>query len=684
MNIKFGMDNFYVRYLKRFINHELDMPTSLLGKFDKNDLKQVIKYLNLPNVKTMFQVQKEIKTKFSQLYSLFTMQMKDDVITYTSKNIDSQTSQFIKDNIESIKDYCESVGWLVADYSDWIDISKDINNDGSVDTLDREILTNIILNGRIYDEDIMLRADLNLDGFITDDDLSLLDKYMNTGKLYLSIKKSNRKNYFPNKDMLVFINQFDGTFLQNYAIRDGRSDTIDDVVHINNDGVFKVGLYECQPGQQITIAHNNSQPVRLVIGSSPATLKSNLTNESFMLKNVIDVTLKSGDSIQYTCASKDGIGGIDAHYVCIQCPSNYSGIDGSKTKTLQLDTGDINFDGKIDMEDYHLLASYTATGPGTEKYHWNPTPKQLAVMNCRKDETDPNITVRDAEYLYRFINNDPAIPSLGFSYFDITESTDYELGPNVENLLIIDGHYDNDVNIPFMDFVTNDWVIHEKFFNYLFGMAIHQYSNGDNITYLQQLLKEYYPEYVYQNNFFYPTRYDTNMRNIVKSYQKQKISYTTGDLNKDNHLSEADLILLRDYIDDSADYTLVQKYIADPEKYPLSDDEIARLDRDGDGILTKADLDIFDATLAKKYSDLLRSRADINDDGFVDEKDYVALQTILTDGSYTYYDEKTGAMRTIDLKRYDIPFILGYCDVQTEAKLEDEFNSFGYISEVSK
>ena len=61
MNIKFGMDNFYVRYLKRFLNHELDIPTSLLGSFSKNDLQQVIKYLNLPNVKSMFEVQKEIQ-----------------------------------------------------------------------------------------------------------------------------------------------------------------------------------------------------------------------------------------------------------------------------------------------------------------------------------------------------------------------------------------------------------------------------------------------------------------------------------------------------------------------------------------------------------------------------------------------------------------------------------------------
>ena len=58
MNIKFGMDNFIVRYLKRFINHELEMPTTLLGGFDKNDLKSsaintsllVIREILLPEV----------------------------------------------------------------------------------------------------------------------------------------------------------------------------------------------------------------------------------------------------------------------------------------------------------------------------------------------------------------------------------------------------------------------------------------------------------------------------------------------------------------------------------------------------------------------------------------------------------------------------------------------------------
>lgn len=678
MNIKFGMDNFYVRYLKRFINHELSTPSALLGKFDKNDLKQLIKYLNLPNVKTMFEVQKEITTIFPEFEDLFTVKLKDNYIIYTSKVISSTTSEFLQNNMDKIKDYCESVGWEVSSTMDWIDISKDINNDGNVDAEDRKIITNIINKSYIYDDVIMKRADLNLDGVIDYDDLKLLNDYINSGKMYIEIKQSSRKNYFPNKDMLVFINQFDGTFLYNYAIRD--KDGIDDYPHENNENLYKIALYECTPGQKITIAHNSTQPTKLIIGSSPATMKSNITN--FMLSNVIEVELKPGEYVQYTSSSKQDDTGFDAHFVCIQCPSNYGDLTGRKTTTLQLETGDINFDGKIDMEDYHLLARYTATGPSADKYKWTPTPKQLAVMNVRKDETDPNITVKDAEYLYRFIMGDPAIPSLGFTYYDIEETTDYISGNNVKNLLIIDGHYSSDVNIPFMDFVTDDWVVHEKFFNYLFGMSIHKYSQSEDITYLQNLLKEYYPEHVYNPNLFYPGKFDDNMQNILKHYQTHRINYTVGDLNMDNRITTADLQLLRNYIDDSKDFTLVQKYLTDPEKYPLSDIEILRLDQDGDGVITKNDYDVLDTKLKAKYSSILRTRADINGDNFVDEADYIALKNIIENG-YTTINQG-GVDKKIDLKRYDISFILGWLDVQTEALLEKDYNINGLITEVSK
>ena len=67
MNIKFGMDNFYVRYLKRFLANELSQTNRVLGPFDKTDLSSLIKYLNLPNVQNMFVVRDKIQEQFPQL-----------------------------------------------------------------------------------------------------------------------------------------------------------------------------------------------------------------------------------------------------------------------------------------------------------------------------------------------------------------------------------------------------------------------------------------------------------------------------------------------------------------------------------------------------------------------------------------------------------------------------------------
>lgn len=688
MNIKFGMDNFYVRYLKRYVNHELNIPTSLLGAFNEDDLEQLIKFLNLPNVKTLFEVRKEIIKKFPGLKDLFYIKLLDNAIVWTSKKIDEATSDYLFENQYLIKEYCESVGWELESVYSWIDMSKDINGDKSVDDEDRKILFDVAINHNTsdYPEDQVAKCDINLDGVVDSTDLAIFEAYLNNGKLSIKIRQTQRTNCFPNKDMLIFINQFRGDFMYNYAMRDGGIGT-DDQPHPNHDGTHKIAIYKCYPGQKVTIAHNNTQAAKMIIGSSPANVKGNIPQ---MLCYKVEAhdgkefpLVNSGEGIQYQCASRENGDEIDAHWLCIEVPSDYGSISKTEEGWLQLDTGDINFDGRIDIEDYNLLARYTAKGPSAEKYKWTPTPKQLCVMDCRKDHQSPGIDIRDAEYLYRFIQGDPRIPSLGFSYYKIEKQKDVEAHQNVENLLIIDGWYDNDVNIPFADFIVDDWVIHEKFFNYLFSMAIQEYSDGDDITYLQKLLKEIYPEHIYDRNFFYPGHYSEYMREIVKDYQKKKYHYTTGDLNKDGKIDNSDLDLLGRYITDSADYTLVQKYIADPEKYPLSPEEIERLDVNGDGKIDKTELDFYDSKLSI-YDGLMRARSDINGDGFVDEKDYHALESIINEGFYIVKDETTGYEKKIDLKIYDIPFSLGWCDVQTEALLEAEVNKLGYISEVSK
>lgn len=640
MNIKFGMDNFYVRYLKRFLHQELNQDSNnILGKFDKNDLQQLITYLNLPNVKSMFAVQKEIVEKFPELNTRFVPGLKDDQIVFKSKEITAEDSKFLTDNLDDIKEYCKSVGWEVSDINEWVDNSKDINSDGNVDDEDVNILHDIIFNHQEKDPSIMKKADINLDGKIDTEDLRILNEYLLNSKLYITIKRSTRKNYFPNEDMKIFINQFDGTFLYDYAIRDGRGDTQDDIPHPNEDKLYKVALFKCYPGQKVTIAHDFSQSVHMVIGSSPATLKQNIPG--FMLNNVKEIDLLQGSGYQYTCSKAADGTGYNAHWLCIQVPSDYGSLSYDKDVTISIRLGDINLDNEVNLQDYHLLAKYTAYGPGSEELHWTPTRRQLAAMDLNGDGiVDMRDTLRFEEYLHGYI------PDLGLAPYTYTIQEDRTNSKNVNNLLIIEGHYyedefctKGDINIPFGEFMKDDWIIHEKFFNYLLDMAIQPYSDSYNISYAQKLLKEVYPEHMYDPKYFYPGVYSDKMKEIVKQFQIAHYDYYYGDLNKDNKIDNVDLQILREYLDDPQH----KQHELDPDAYEDSD----------------------------LLSPIQKLRADMNRDNYVNETDYEILASMVEDP-------------TLTIRNYHVSYNLGYIDVQTEALLEQEYNTYGNISEVSK
>jgi hypothetical protein len=674
MNIKFGMDNLNVRYLKRFLNAEMNRTASVLGSFDKTDLDLLVRYLNTPNTKTMFEVQREFYTKYPIMDKLFNIKLLDDAILWTSKEITQATAQFIREHLEEIDDFCKSLGWVVSDINDWIDSSKDVNGDGSVDSKDRDIIVDIIINGLNYSDDILSKADVNKDGFINDDDLAVFDEYTQTGKLFIKIQSSGRKNYFPNKDMLVFVNQFKGDFMYGYTIRDNYGGGIDDVPHKDPTETHKIAIYECKPGQKVTIAHNSASFVKLIIGTSPATLKQNIPN--FMLTNVVEVTLKGGESYQYTCAEGDTPDFYAGNYLCIQCPSDYRSLTTQKKKDIYLEVGDINFDGKIDMLDYQMLAQYTAEGPGAEdlpynKANWTPTAKQLAVMNTRKDDFSPNIDNADAVWLHRFIKGDPSIASLGVVKYEIISEEEADYGENVDNILIIDGHYDKTVNIPFKEFITDSWSVHEKFFNYLFGMAIHKYSNQDDIAYLQDLMKELYPKFAFDEYYFDTCFYTEGLQELVKDFQKSLISYEIGDLNKDGKITEADLVILRNYLDDLDLQKRLDKYVINPTDVEFTDEEFKKLDLNKDGVLDMVDKFNWEEHIKKAYAPNITTIADIDNDSEITESDYKLLEL-----------EAQG--KTNNLQTYNVPFILGWLDVETEAVLEAGVNTYGQISEVSK
>ena len=693
MNIKFGMNYFYVRYLKRFLNNELDKNINILGKFDKDDLNSLVQYLNLPNIEDMYVVNRGMSAQFPNLDRLFTAKLGDDEIIYKSRELSQACANFIVENTDAIRDYCETVGWELTDVQEWVDLSKDINGDGVVNQLDANIIYEVSKGEGDYDLTTRLKCDLNLDDKVDDQDIEIMNDYLQNNRLTIHISKSKRTNHFPNKDMLVFINQFEGDFIYGYTIIGGNSDdgTPDGTPHKDRDKLHKIALYRCKPGQKITIAHNNTKATELVIGCSAATMRTNI--KSMPLTNIVKLDgthnplLKPGQGYQYTCSNS-------AKWVVIQCPSNYNSLVGGGEITVTLTTGDINFDGKVDMLDYHLLAQYTAEGPGStdlpmNKAHWTPTDRQLAVMNVNKDAA--GVTNEDAVMMWRFLNGlIPSITSLGltpYTYTDPNVTLDID---NVNNLLIIDGHYYNynentgkyedgfcvngSVNIPFDDFVDDDWVIHEKFFNYLLDMAIHIYSTDNDITYVQNLLKKYYPEHAYNKEFFYPGTYSNIMKTLITNFQKSKVHYTTGDLNNDDKVDEHDLTLLRQYVQDTETLRLVTKYLNN--EIELTEEQIAAIDRDGDndGKVTVADKEVIQKKINAKYSNSFQTNADINGDDIVDEQDVALLEQILQN------EEVSG----VNLAHYDIPFMLGWCDVETEASLEYTVNADGNISEVSK
>jgi len=220
MNIRFGMNNFYTRYLKRFLNSEYQQSSNILGSFDKNDLNALVNYLDLPNTETIFEVQKGIVLKFPELKTLFNMVLEEDKIVFKGKEISSRISEFLQDNLDDIKEYCASMGWKVISANSWYDENFDINSDGAINELDRRIIGDIANNGTVYDDDIMKKADLNMDGFINQEDITLLDNYLVEYRISLVIASEGRKNIFPNEDMKVFVNMFNGDFMYDYAIRD--------------------------------------------------------------------------------------------------------------------------------------------------------------------------------------------------------------------------------------------------------------------------------------------------------------------------------------------------------------------------------------------------------------------------------------------------------------------------------
>lgn len=612
MNLNYGTKNYVVRYLQTFLQENYSNTLRATGVFDSNTHQALINYLNLANTETIDKVSKSLSDKFPDISRLFISNRKNDEIIYESKVINKETSEFITNNINSIEELVTSLGWTLGNINDFVDYNMDINEDDSVDMKDKNILYNYIFGNENLSEETRKRADLNLDGVIDRKDMQILDNYLQDGKLYIEVKSSKRINYFPNKEMLCMINMFNNKFRYNTAIRDGGSTGNDDFVHYNPSGDYKIAVIPAGPGETYTIAHGSTDRIKLIIGSSPC-YEDDL--EVLKVQDVVEITLNPGEHYVYT-TTKGGIdestgeSKMDTRNLIIQCPSEMGDISGQKQVTIPLNLGDINFDGRIDNIDKKILADYIM------KVNTNLTDRQKAVCDLNQDGV---IDAKDMLLMNQYLNKE--IPTLGIVYYTYLTPTDEDVvvGKNINKLLVVPGGYNRDTAIPFSGFTTDPWIVHDKFINYLLGMSVTQYSRSEEITYLQGLLRLYYPGY--ETNFNVGT-FDNDMKRLLLKYQNSKYTATKGDMNFDGKIDDKDL-------------TIIEKYLA--KEIELSNDQVTMGDVDGDGAVTESDY--------QSIKDFIDGRSNKN------------------------------------LVAYEIPFSMGYLDVQTEAELLRDLQGIGVIKD---
>lgn len=619
MNINFGTEGYIIRYLQTFLKDNFSDELLVTGKFDEDTHQALIGYLDLPNVEQLFDVESEILQKFPDLEKLFFISESNDKITFLSKIIDEETANFINLNISEIRSYLESIGWVVESYRDYVDWTYDINEDGSVDEMDKRLLYNYLYNGISLTPEQMKRADINNDGHVNMTDLELMNNYIQNDRLYINIASSGRINYFPNQDMKPMINLFPGTFLYYTAFRSNYGAT--DFIHDDPSGEHKVCIIKCKPETQYTIAHGAPEVSKLIIGSYVGK-RTDLT--TMRVQNVINVDLAPGIPYVYTTTS-------DATYLVIQCDSNMGHTTQPKAVTTTVLLGDINQDGIIDAFDKKLLADYLFYPEGhPSRPIFSSRQKVAADIN-----NDGKIDEEDMARMNAYLNKElSSLGTIDYTYYEPRTAKEQDI---VVRLLVTEGDITDEIlgqakfdgvmtqvtrskyGINFESFATDPWIVHEKFIPYLLGMAIHKYSRSEEITYVQDLLTELYP---ITADSYVPGYFSDEMKDLIKQYQKTKYFLKAGDMDADGEITQVDEKIVREYLDGEREFT---------------DHEV--------------------------------NLADVNNDGNVEEIDYLIMR-------------KYRAGITDSLSTYTIPFYLGWIDPQTEAMmLKDigkEMNEVGW------
>jgi hypothetical protein len=197
--------------------------------------------------------------------------------------------------------------------------------------------------------------------------------------LTIVIKSNNNISLFPKKDLMCMVNLFENKFLYNKAIRDGIG--LDDFVHTNSSGTYKISVISCSPNCNYTISHSGNKVTTVVVGSS-RTQSTDIS--SLKLDNVQSYSIDSGKCAIYKTVSP-------ANYLVVQV----SAIDSDTS---------INISKILILEGDHSGSSENIPFSNFSSDSWLLGDKFMsyvlgASINPRSSHEDINYVQKIIEYL---------------------------------------------------------------------------------------------------------------------------------------------------------------------------------------------------------------------------------------------------------------------------------------------
>lgn len=505
--INFGDTGLQVQYLQNFLKDNFNKNIHLSDEYDKDTHEALIEYLKLPEVVSCYEIKDKLIKRFTYKEENppnklidgggiwnFDFDMTLTEITFFNRPINQCFDNgliFISEHIDELNEFCKQFGWYVSYYSKF-----NYNNDTK-----------------------------------------------STDSLKITITKESREQLLPVNDIIKMINFSTNDYLLNQCFVDENN-----AFHgfIQYSQYYKISIIPAKPGDTFTIAHGYKYPCEMAIAYTNHNLKELRKNDGglYDVQNIVSHLAKSAngelnpEAYEIYTIPEDA----ECTYLLIQMPFKNNLISPT-SKKIRVKIGDIDQDGIISIDDdnpdsdYMILKDYVESLIENRPPLHNLSGASLVAANINRD-VDINgehiINITDLRTFESKMNEAKEL-GLALDFGDAIYEQELDLSESDYDRLLVmygnieDGNKDNILNIPIYEYQSNPWMIHDSFISYILGATIHKYSHVEDITWLQETVRQLEPLYNGLRHGYYDSpedfvqdeelRWDEN-KTLYKYYKK--------------------------------------------------------------------------------------------------------------------------------------------------------------------